>query len=393
MFRNLIQISVILLAFFLLLSCGKKYSTDDVLPNSYSPSIIVGAESKVLTAINPANGETNWQLTFANSLFACPLVYGGYVYIGTANLLSGSGLCDTLYKINSKTGKFAKKISFPGSGPFNIRATPLADGQFIYIAGMNDSLYSIDTGTTVIKWRFGADGPIESSPTIYSNNVYFATLSGSVYCVNKTDGTLVWQYSAGAASPFVSSGAVSFPNFYIGSRDSNMYCFDITPGSLAGRVRWRFKAQGGIEGSPAAGAGKVIFGCQDFNVYCLDTVTGLPTWTRRTMSNVLSSPVISTNNKYTYIGSNDGNVYALNITDGSIKWTYNTTGFVTSSPTYYAGNVYIGSASKYFWAINGETGTLLWRANLNGAIERSAAVENYSGRQYNSQVSGMTNWY
>lgn len=394
MLKKLSNLSFILLAIWALGSgCAKKFSKDDTLPNQYSPSIIVGTDNHILYGLDPSNGNQNWQLSFANSIFACPTVYGGFAYIGTVNYLSTMGLCDTLFKVNTKTGKIAKKISIPGASLFSIRATPIANGKYIYLATTNDSVYAIDTGNLSVLWRFGADGPIESSPTIYNNQLYFASMAGTVYCVDKIAGTLTWSYPVGASSPFTSSAAVSYPYLYIGSRDSSMYCFYLdVPTPPQSQLRWTYKTKGPIYSSPAVSAGKCIFGSYDNKVYCVDTQTASANWIDSTRSNILSSPVVSPNNKYVYIGSNDNNLYALNINDGSLKWKYNTVGFISASPLYYNGRIYVGSASKYFWALEAETGTMIWNKNINSQMESSPAVDDFTGKQYNSQVSGFTQW-
>ncbi|NDC41238.1 MAG: hypothetical protein EBZ77_06780 [Chitinophagia bacterium] len=397
MLKNLYVASVALLASVLLFSnCSKgTYSKDDTLTPQYAPSIIVGTDNHILYGLDPANGAQNWQVNFANSIFACPIVYGGYTYVGTVNYLSSFGLCDTLFKVNSQTGKIVKKISIPGSSLFSIRATPIAEGKYIYLATTNDSLYAIDTGTLAVKWRFGADGSLEASPAIYDNAIYIASTVGTVYSVKKDDGTLLWSYSAGPASSFTSSPAISFPYLYIGSQDSNMYCFYlVSPSAPTATPKWLYKTRGPIYSSPAVSAGKCIFGGYDTRIYCVDTQTAAANWVSTvSRSNIFSSPVVSPDNSLVYIGSNDNNLYALNINNGTVKWQYNTVGFISSSPLYYNGRVYVGSASKYFWAFDAQTGTVVWQKNVNSQMQCSPTVDDFTGKQHNSQVSGYTSWY
>jgi outer membrane protein assembly factor BamB len=395
MLRNICNILLAVALLWVLPSgCSKNYSKDDVADAQYSPSILIGTNNHLLYALHPVTGAKNWQVSFANSILACPLVYGGFAYIGTYNPLASTAFCDTLFKVNTKTGKIAKKIWIPGASLFSIKATPIAFGNTIYLCTTNDSVYAIDTGTLKITWRFGADASIESSPTYYNNDFYFATVNGTVYDLDRTTGKLVWSYGAGAAAAFTSSPAVSFPYLYIGGKDSLMYCFYLTsPNAPTGTNKWVFKAGGPIYSSPAVAAGKCIFGCYDNKVYCLDTQTHGVNWIDSTRSNILSSPVVAGNNKYVYIGSNDNNLYALNINDGTVKWRYNTVGFISSSPLVYNGTVYIASNAKYFWALDGETGTLIWNYNISSEMNSSPAVEDFSGVQHNSQVSGFTNWY
>ncbi len=374
----------------LLAGCSKKYSSDDVLPNQYSPSVIIGSDNHVVDAYNPATGAKNWEANFSNSIYASPLVYGGRVYIGTVQYLAPLGGTDTLFKLNSKTGAIVKKMYVSGASSFSLRATPIADGKFIYLATTNDSLYAIDTGTGAVEWRAGADGSLVSSPTISNGRIYFASLAGTVYCLDKTNGSPFWTYNVPLVG-FTSSAAISDSFLYIGCSDSSMYCFNLMVplSSSTGIVKWIYKTKGAINSSPAVIAGKCVFGSEDFNVYCLDTSAGGLIWKHRTGTSVKSSPVVY--NSKVYIGSSDNNLYALSIVDGHEINSYHTNGSITSSPLVYKGTVYVGSNDKVLWAFNADDLTVKWSATVNGQIQSSPAIEDFSGKQYNSQISGYTN--
>jgi len=46
------------------------------------------------------------------------------------------------------------------------------------------------------RWRFVADGRIDTPPTIHGGAVYFATRTGWVYAVDREGGKLIWRYFA-----------------------------------------------------------------------------------------------------------------------------------------------------------------------------------------------------
>ena len=50
------------------------------------------------------------------------------------------------------------------------------------------------------------------------------------------------------------------------------------PAARSPRVRWRFRTGGPLQGSPVTLGGRVVFGSQDGQIYCLDTRTGLEVW-------------------------------------------------------------------------------------------------------------------
>ncbi len=412
----------ILVASFLLPSCSKTYSSDAPLPISYSPSVIASSDNQVWYAFDPVSGKKHWEFSTPIRPIFIPrdfspsaVLYYNSIYIVTTT-------SDTIYKIDSKTGVLIKKLlihdangNVPG---FTVTATPIVDGNLLYVATLNNMVYAVDTGTALISWSFTADAPIESSPTIYNGQVYIATTGGRVYAIDKTNGPgagniPTWEYPGAdiAVSPakFVSSPAIYPPYLYVGSiSDSNMYCIFLNPpsptttssgGILDGQMRWTFKTQGGIYSSPATIAGKVIFGSNDFKVYCLDTslIGGISSprvyWKDSTNSQVWSSPIVY--NQIVYIAGHDYKLYAIDFQKGKLKWEFHSNGLIKSSPVAYGSNIYIGSYDKNLYAVDTAHGTLKWTQNINGNIESSPIIDDLTGanfhKGYNSQVSGLVN--
>ncbi len=410
-------------------ACKKQSSTDTPLPTNYYPSVIINSDNQVVYAFDPSTGNKNWEYGMYNpSGYATmnplvgiiftpsPVLYNGMVY--ASYVQRNSGATDTIFKLNSKTGALVAKI-LPNKGEaFNIQATPVADGGLLYVAADNGHVFAIDTGTYVTKWEFTANSsPIISSPTIYNGNLYFATVGGTIYCIDQNlgpAGTANWSYTpqrladstGGPVASFYSSPAIAPPYLYLGSiTDSNMYCIRLAlyPGEVTGSLalptpyfieRWRYKAQGGIYSSPAAYAGTCIFGGTDFHIYCLDTTIDprhgitvpVRRWIDSAHSSVWSSPYVV--NQVVYVGSHDYNLYALNIINGGIKWTFASKGLIKSSPICYNGVLYVGSYDKSLYAIDTATGTMKWSKNTNGLIEDSPVIDDLSGNSYNSGISG-----
>ena len=406
-------------------------SSDTPLPTNYYPSIIINNDNQVVYALNPTNGAKNWQFgmyvppnyslltpTIPIVFTPSPLLYNEMVYVAYSQ--HDPTKTDTVFKLNSQTGALVKKILPNQNEIFNIQATPIANANLLYVAGagVNNKLYAIDTGTYVTKWEFSADGPIISSPTIYNNSLYFATTTGTIYCIDATlgpTGASNWSYSpvdspfTAIKASFYSSPAVCPPYFYIGSvTDSNMYCMALTnPTASAaptrGNVeRWRYKTQGPIYSSPSLCAGICIFGANDYNVYCLDTsinplaVTGAtftpknrPGWPITFNNVVRSSPYVY--NQTVYVGCDNYILYAINIINGSIKWQFSSKGLIKSSPIAYNGYVYIGSYDEYMYALDTSLGNIQWSWNTNGQIEDAPVIDDLTGNSYNSGISGFCN--
>ena len=383
--------------------------------------------------MDPTTGVKNWEYdipTPSNYLSLTPsvpivftpspLLYNEMVYV--SYIQRDPTKTDTVYQLDSKTGKLVKKITTNTNDLYNIQATPIIDGGLLYICGTNGKVYAVDISTYALKWTFSADGPIVSSPSIYAGNLYVATTNGTIHCIDKTlgpTGTNNWKYiprpksdsnSSVRAASFYSSPAIAAPYLYVGSiTDSNMYCIRLAvyPGSPTPAAptpyyaeRWRYQTKGPIYSSPAAYAGTCIFGCSDFHIYCLDTTinpyglidpTTVPTarWIDSAQSSVYSSPYVY--NQVVYIGSHDYKLYALNIINGGVKWSFASKGLIKSSPVAYNGDIYVGSYDKYLYAVDTGTGTQKWAQNVNGQIECSPVIDDLTGNSLNSGISGYSN--
>ena len=185
----------------------------------------------------------------------------------------------------------------------------------------------------------------------------------------KTEGPIV-------GSPVTSGGIV-----FVGSTDNFLYALD----QETGQQKWKFKTLGGrqINSTPAVADGVVYFLGYDGILYALAADTGNQKWIfvteyeRRFQANRLhgyppgyqtipdswdiyaSSPSIA--NGKVYFGSGDSNVYAIDMQTGALVWKFPTGDVVHASPAIANGTVYIGSWDSFFYAIDAETGQEKWR--------------------------------
>ena len=73
-------------------------------------------------------------------------------------------------------------------------------------------------------------------------------------------------------------------------------------------------------------------------------------------------------------GSTDGNVYALDGETGSMVWKFSTEGMIWGTPAIFEGVCYIGSMDHNLYALDIRTGTEKWRYEAEGAIVMAPAV-------------------
>lgn len=232
-----------------------------------------------------------------------------------------------------------------------------------------------------LYWSQTIHGDVHSSPAVVNGRVYIGSRNNyRIYCLDENDGENFWAVQTGGS--IYSSPAVVNGRVYIGSWDTNVYALDADDGAEL----WEYKTNSYVTSSPAVVNGKVYIGSLDGNFYVLNADTGdlaldspFPT---RTYLN--SSPAVVKG--IVYFGSDqairsgdeiyEGIVYALNANTGGLVWKFNTNGPIYSSPAVVDGNLYIGSDDKSLYCLNASTGSKIWSYPTGGAVQSSPAVAN-----------------
>ncbi|HLX84728.1 MAG TPA: PQQ-binding-like beta-propeller repeat protein [Terriglobales bacterium] len=189
-------------------------------------------------------------------------------------------------------------------------------------------------------------------------------------------GGVKWAFKAGG--PIVASPAIADGVVYIGAMDGHLYALD----QETGKEKWNFKSRMPIASSPAVTADALYFVSSAGSLAALDLKTGQPKWvsgmeyerkfeaknlhgypsaaqTIPDAWDIFTSSPAAANGKV-YFGSGDGNVYAVDAQTGMLLWKFQTKDVVHSSPAVVDNTVYIGSWDSYLYALDADTGLEKW---------------------------------
>jgi eukaryotic-like serine/threonine-protein kinase len=187
-----------------------------------------------------------------------------------------------------------------------------------------------------VKWTFKAGGPIVTSPAIADGVVYIAALDGHLYAIDQETGKEKWNFKS--RMPIASSPAVVGGTLYFVSSVGSLAAIDIK----TGQPKWVYATEYERK-----------FEAKNLHGYPPAAQTIPDGWDIFT-----SSPVVATGK--VYFGSGDGNVYALDAETGVLLWKFSTKDVVHSSPAVVANTVYVGSWDSYLYAIDADTGQEKW---------------------------------
>ena len=245
-----------------------------------------------LVCYNAKWGTKIWQYISKDFLHSSPAYYAGYVYCGYQN---------NLYCINAKTGVLKWKFD---TGINSVNSSPVVFSNSVLFAS-NNRLYALNYETGKVLWSIGFGANIEFPVSVVTDK-FFVISGDKLYGFNYKTHTKIWEYqfpykitqclSATSENVYVScgkelysihskTGKLNWKQFFAGnamnsptyfgndvfaSFDQYLYCLD----SKNGKIKWLFEAGFYIESVPSVSEKYIWIGADDFNIYCVDRLTG-----------------------------------------------------------------------------------------------------------------------
>ena len=144
-----------------------------------------------------------------------------------------------------------------------------------------------------------------------------------------------------------------------------------------GNQNWQFNTFSSINSSPALAAdGTIYVGSDSTNFYALNP-DGTQKWLLDRNGAWYSPTVAPSGRIYVGSGSPENRLFAINPDTGAVIWTFPTGGAVTTKPAVSSDGsaIYFGSDDGYVYAVN-SSGAQLWRFNTGSAVKSSPALSN-----------------
>ena len=260
------------------------------------------------------------------------------------------------------------------TGP-RAEGSPVVKDGVTYWFDRRGKMYGVDPdGVQVFEKDF--DTFIEATPLINGDVLYIGTTSGSLLAMILPDGDILWEYETEgqiSASPNLASFAGKAA-VVVGSYDNWMYCIDAEDGTLLSRYESGYY----LNGAAACWRQEVLFGGCDQWLRMIDCTTGTAVDSLKLDAYIPSSPAISGNTAY--VGDYSGNLYAVSLQDGKMgKWsklkeaTEESSDYV-SVPAVDSKAVYAFSSDRQLNSYNRKDGSLNWSVLLKGNPGQSSPL-------------------
>ena len=168
-----------------------------------------------------------------------------------------------------------------------IVASPVLVGENFIVATEEGIVHNMNPATGNSQWTKNLEGPVYSTPSVYSDNLFIPTTRGKFYSLSTQNGETNWLYSLADSTVRFASPAYD------------------------------------IEGN------QLVFAGSDGLVRSLDPTTGEENWLSSLEGAIIIAPLITNNT--IYIGTLRGIFYALDRTSGEKLWEHKVTGRIKSA--------------------------------------------------------------
>jgi len=215
-----------------------------------------------------------------------------------------------------------------------------AASESLFVIGNSDgNVYAVDIETGAEQWRFETDHRVWATPLIDGEIVYVGSMDRHLYALRLSDGEELWRFPAAgeeARGAFAETPALQDGVLYAGAFDHHLYAID----AESGEEVWRFESQNWFWGSPAIDETTVYAVDVDGNVFALNIETGEEEWHQPLEATVRGGPALGADGSRLIVGSRDGTLYALDTSDGFVDWTAENEGQILASPVVDEGAIY-----------------------------------------------------
>ncbi|QQS36053.1 MAG: PQQ-binding-like beta-propeller repeat protein [Ignavibacteriales bacterium] len=308
--------------------------------------------------------KVKWKFKTGGALFSSPVITGTSVIFGSLDA--------SLYSLNTETGNLNWKFKTNGE----IRSTVCVDNEKIFLVCGDGLLYSINKNNGTLNWTFKTDGEqtykyygyadyFKSSPVLFNDAVYFGSGDGNIYSINSTSGKLIWKFKTGDvvhSTPVIYNGKL-----FAGSFDGFVYAIDVNTGELIWKfksVGQRFFPKGEMQGNPVVANNLVYIGSRDYNLYAIDADEGYCHWNKQFPKGWALA--LSVYDSVLYAGASDDDVMiSINGKTGQENWRTNVNFNTFGAPAFGGSRMYFGTLLGKLLALDIYTGEIAWSFNTD----------------------------
>ncbi|KAM6206308.1 beta-alanine-activating enzyme isoform 3-T4 [Sarcoramphus papa] len=249
--------------------------------------IVVGCYDGLVYVLQSSDGEIHWTFVTEDTVKSSAVVdpSSGLVYIGSHD--------QHVYTLDIYKKACIWKLHCEGGAVFS---SPCLSSfpHHLYVATLGGLLLAVNPVTGNKIWKNLLGKPLFSSPHCNEKYVCVGCVDGNLYCYTHS-GEKVWQFSTNGpvfSSPCISS--LTKQEIFFGSHDCFIYCCN-----MEGNLLWKFEATSSVYGTPFIFQSddlknKILLAAvsTDGKVWILNAKSGTAEGVDKLPGEVFSSPVV-----------------------------------------------------------------------------------------------------
>ena len=293
-----------------LVSGGMEYVSPEIFDNT----LLFGSERYGLVSLYSNILREKWKIQIPNGVVSPIEIQGGRAYF-----TGGDGV---VYSLALDTGKTLWSYSLRNP----VSSKPTVSGNDLYITTSDDAILSLESGTGKWQWHYrrrNTSGPTihgASRPLVVGENLWVGFADGALVCLSRKDGKVLWERQLNTNKRF-----------------SN--------------VNAEFVMQDDVVYVPA----------YDGALYALNSRNGNSIWVREGLG---GSKKVTLTEGVLYAPSSNGDLHALDLKTGKDLWRFELDQGIPSDVIAFQKHVIVASSSEYIYALERNTGKLVYRYQI-----------------------------
>ncbi len=273
--------------------------------------LFVGASDGNFYSVESSTGRVQWTFPTKAENLAAPLLDEGVVYFLAGN--------NVFYALDAATGRQIWLYSRQDTSQFSIRGgsqAALYNGM-LYVGFSDGALVALNAKSGAVAWELQLNRnkrfrDIDATPVVEGNQIYIAGYDDKLYCVSADKGEVLWRVDGGGYSAITMLG----DKLFYPTTNGEVWALKKNNGEKV----WSYKLKEGIATQVKNYKGSLVFGESQGKLRFLDANSGAELGAMEPGRGILSAPQVDEKNNRIYFISGEANLYAIEA--GWIKTPY-----------------------------------------------------------------------
>jgi len=291
-----------------------------------------------------------------------------------------------------------------------VRGSPALAEAVVAVGSADRNVTLVDRASGDVLWRSRLEGALRAGPLLDEDRLYIATEAqpdGRVYGLRLRDGKVQWKTQTGSV---IAPLALDSEALYVGTEDG--VAMRIEPEK--GKIQWRAHLNGAIRAAPIVTEYGLVVTTSESMLYLIDRNTGTVHKKLELPGSVGATP--ASDGQFVYLATLNGRIVAVHLASWTVIWDRSAGDAVYGAPALVADTLYVLARDGRLWVIpvttpdfatshaldivatagptplvsgvlvgsvTGEvllvdplTGSIRWRAQVEGPIEEPPLVQN-----------------